>query len=708
MADVEKLKKALIQADRAGDAEAAQLFADRIKRLQLAEPERSLGEQVVGGLETAATIASGAVAEPISGLAGIAQSLNPFADEGAGAEAVKATQEALTYQPRTESGQESLQATGEALKPVGDFFQDIESGLGDYAFEKTGSPTFAAAARTAPAAFLELLGAGLGSRATKGAARSVDAAQEGLEQAQDFARGAPTEPAISRGVDIIQQGTPEQVAEFAKADPEFFAALDELGVSSEPLAAFASQNPQFRDIQGALRSVPGSALDVQAKAFTEDLSQAADNLIQRYGGTIDKAELSDRFKQDSLRAIDELADDADKLYSSIREQIPPATQIEAPSTVEFLDQKIAEFGGVDELPKELKTVYNSLTREGGATLGLVDQIRKEFGQATRKNSGRFKDAESGLAKAMYARLSNDVDSFAESQGLGGLTKSAKGLVAQRKQLEDNLTTLYGKNLNKSLGDVVGPAIKGLAKDRVERFTEVMNSIPKEKRGEAVLSYMNEVFKGTGAGQQALNATQFSKWYETINRSPRAKSELFRNLPKDSRKAVESLYKVSKGVSLAQGQTVRTGAINAMFNPETGFVRRMVGNTANTALNIASSALGGPAGSLAGQIAQDATSQFLSQSTDGARAAANLMATPQFQNLIRNAVKEGVVEGGQASQKLLDAERRLSRSRQYQKWVETLAQPQRAALAGGLIPYLLSPVESNEDTTSNGEQAEQPR
>jgi hypothetical protein len=85
-----------------------------------------------------------------------------------------------------------------------------------------------------------------------------------------------------------------------------------------------------------------------------------------------------------------------------------------------------------------------------------------------------------------------------------------------------------------------------------------------------------------------------------------------------------------------------------------------------------------------------------------------MASPQFQNLIRNAVKEGVVEGGQASQKLLDAERKLSRSKQYQKWVDTLARPQKAALAGGLIPYLLSPVDSEEDTTDNSKQTEQPR
>ena len=55
----------------------------------------------------------------LAGIAGIAQTLNPFADPGAGAAAVKATKEALTFKPRTEKGQAGLQAVGEALNANG-------------------------------------------------------------------------------------------------------------------------------------------------------------------------------------------------------------------------------------------------------------------------------------------------------------------------------------------------------------------------------------------------------------------------------------------------------------------------------------------------------------------------------------------------------------------------------------------------------------
>jgi len=54
-----------------------------------------------GAAEVAGTFASGAVAEPVAGIAGIVQSLNPFAQPGAGAQAVNDVRQAMTYMPRT-------------------------------------------------------------------------------------------------------------------------------------------------------------------------------------------------------------------------------------------------------------------------------------------------------------------------------------------------------------------------------------------------------------------------------------------------------------------------------------------------------------------------------------------------------------------------------------------------------------------------------
>ena len=141
-------------------------------------------------IEPAAAIASGIVAEPAAGLAGIVQSINPFADQGAGARAVEATREALTFQPRTPEGQEGLEAVGEALGGVTETLQAIDNFAGDSVFEATGSPALAAMAKAGPTLAIELLTLGTG-RGIKSVARSAGKRIEAGKIQTATAKAAP-------------------------------------------------------------------------------------------------------------------------------------------------------------------------------------------------------------------------------------------------------------------------------------------------------------------------------------------------------------------------------------------------------------------------------------------------------------------------------------------------------------------------------------
>jgi hypothetical protein len=121
-------------------------------------------------IEPAATLVSGALAEPIAGIAGMAKTITSGAE--AGAETVKAAREGLTYRPRTGAGQESLQTIGGFLAPVGEALKGVETYLGDETFEATGSPALAAAAATMPTAVIEAIGLASAKGAVKGAART--------------------------------------------------------------------------------------------------------------------------------------------------------------------------------------------------------------------------------------------------------------------------------------------------------------------------------------------------------------------------------------------------------------------------------------------------------------------------------------------------------------------------------------------------------
>lgn len=110
---------------------------------------------VLGGYgETALTMGTGAIAEPVAGLAAMATM--PFGADPA--KIVEGVREGMTYQPRTEAGQAYLQNVGETLAPVGEALMDASQYLGDKTFDLTGSPLLSTAAYSAPTAILELLG----------------------------------------------------------------------------------------------------------------------------------------------------------------------------------------------------------------------------------------------------------------------------------------------------------------------------------------------------------------------------------------------------------------------------------------------------------------------------------------------------------------------------------------------------------------------
>lgn len=143
MATLQELEQALVNADKAGDLDAARrLTAVLVKARQdttnqipdtivpgttpeYVEP--SLGEKIVGAGEAALTIGTGAVggtAGLIGGtLKGLAEQIlsGQFGSQQAADLVQKSAMQgaqALTYAPRTQSGQEQVQAVGEVLQSV--------------------------------------------------------------------------------------------------------------------------------------------------------------------------------------------------------------------------------------------------------------------------------------------------------------------------------------------------------------------------------------------------------------------------------------------------------------------------------------------------------------------------------------------------------------------------------------------------------------
>jgi hypothetical protein len=141
MATLKELEVALINADKAGDTDAARKLAAVISRARKdpsnlipgtpviweEKPEQTISEKLIGAGEAGAALATGligsAVAAPAGVVKGIAQSIldgsfgTPEAVKMVEEEASKAS-EAFTYVPRTEAGQEATRGAAEVLSQV--------------------------------------------------------------------------------------------------------------------------------------------------------------------------------------------------------------------------------------------------------------------------------------------------------------------------------------------------------------------------------------------------------------------------------------------------------------------------------------------------------------------------------------------------------------------------------------------------------------
>lgn len=162
MATYEQAMAALRMADAAGNVEDAQKLAaiaaklkpETAKETASAENPRSLKNLLGAATEPLLSLASGSLALPISGLAGIAS--------GGDADVIKSVQEGLTYQPRTTGGQNAMSVVGypfEKLAQAGNY-------LGEQTTDITGLPALGAAANTATQVLPTVLAGGLLS--TKG------------------------------------------------------------------------------------------------------------------------------------------------------------------------------------------------------------------------------------------------------------------------------------------------------------------------------------------------------------------------------------------------------------------------------------------------------------------------------------------------------------------------------------------------------------
>ena len=467
--------------------------------------------------------------------------------------------------------------------------------------------------------------------------------------------------------------------------------------------AQVSGSQAYRNIEGALSAIPGSALNEQKKSSYLQLAQKADDFINEFGGNTDKAAYSDQFKRNATQTIDGLKGQADDLYGYIGQQIPKTTQAPADNTIAYIQGKMAELGGApllnaDErkalsiLSPKTRTEPNPLipgtvqTITANPTYAALDLVRKQVGQGYSR-SGPFKDMQQGQLDALYGTLTRDQEELISSVSpeLASVYQGAKSIVAQRKGLEEGLQSVLGKDLSGSIATSLGSSVKQLSQGNFKNFDNIIQHIPEASRQDAIVTALNDAFTNKSGAQKQLSASGFVNWYGDLNRNTAARARLTKYLPEDAQKRLDDIYTVAKAMKDASDEVVKTGVSLGVlkdYAAQGGMLSRIwdIAKPAAAAEGLTSS-IGLPGVGAIGVIANAAAKQ----KTPIQESASNLLASPQFQNMVTAYARSG----GKLRANELAREKQLVRTQVYRKWESSLSDLSRQSVkAVGPLVYLV--------------------
>lgn len=442
--------------------------------LEPVQPDPSFLESLVGGAESALSIGTGIIAEPIAGVLGLAGAANPFAEEGIGARNVERVREFLTFQPRTAEGQVPLQNVGEALQPLVEKLDKLKTFLGDDAFAATGSPALAALATALPEGILELVGAGVGKRVVK---RSATKPVIATQQTADLAQVKQLEDVTGISQSTSDVFPPEsRTGKFFQARGEEVNPVLRVKQQAERVQAIDQLFTNF-DIDEAARFEPKIVQSVKDSVNAK--KAAAGVLFDQSSGQLDKLgsvaiNKTKAFAQRMLTRQEKLGALSDQ---GIIDDLSPF--LEAPDNLTFND---------------IKTIRTS----------VGSKLQKAKNQAPVSGSGDV-----GLLSQLYKNLSEDMSSFA---------KNADPALARKWREADKSFTEFAIGSNKTgakniikKGDATPEVVDQLLFSKKNSDLEfLVDNLDDAGKKAAVQRVLQRVLEKSTKGGQPLNPNLFVK------------------------------------------------------------------------------------------------------------------------------------------------------------------------------------------------------
>lgn len=367
----------------------------------------------------------------------------------------------------------------------------------------------------------------------------------------------------------------------ANQDEEAMTAAQKLGVNL-PSDVYARQS-QIREIAGLERSQKGSVASAVWRDTAKDAVDALDRRLESLGAKFVPegpaiTQIGEEVRTTLAKKIEDLASQADTAYAQIRERVPEDARGAASDTLSLIAKRAEPREIRPGQPKSAPSPFEqrvkqaltptreqvfdpiamtTSTRETFPTYTTIDDLRKEAGRGL-QGQGPFKDEASGVLKALYKTLTDDQERISSRFNTTDLWKQAKGIVSERKVLEDAATAAFGTEMKNSIAPALKNAVKGNPNE-IQKVLPVLNAVPEQLRRDTFLTAIADASRSTsGRDRAGFGTTQFQDTWRAMRRS-KDFPEYAKILGPDVTKELDAMFKVSKVISQASSELTGTGA-----------------------------------------------------------------------------------------------------------------------------------------------------
>jgi hypothetical protein len=530
MATIEQLGKALINADAAGDVEAAKMLAAEIKRMRVpsaadipgAVPqpkyqEPSMADRLLGIPEAALSTITGAVAMPIGAIAGI---LGGKLGEGPNVKTMESVMEAGTYVPRTESGQQYLRFLGQLT---------------------SGIPAFVPA--VGQAGQIAQTANALAARAAPTTQRAVQTVQNALVRTPEPQMGgggaALTQEALLRAERAQRQGIPltkgEQTQSLAQQQLEQDLLKSNKPQLVAPLTNLKQQQQEAigRQFQRLTEATGSTVADVDP-IYLRDVGKIVDApLMAEY----EKSIANYRSKYNAADNAGETLQEVpyQSLVDYINQQTPTTRTSLAPILQDTLEQ----------------LRINDPNNTGSISIRALEDVYQNIG----------KKAQPGTPNSTYGKdLKGLIDQTTEGAG-GDLYKEARTARRQfAKEFEDvaavaKLVGSKGEDRLVRLSNVFDNVVLGSSKEDIQHITSLLKRAGPE--GQQAINELKgqtvQWLKGQATGVNGV--TKFDNFRKAVDKLER-EDKLTELFGKDGREQILDLRDTVRDATVKQ-----PGAVN---------------------------------------------------------------------------------------------------------------------------------------------------